>query len=207
MPDRAPGGPRPATGLPASGPGPAPGSIPAPAPGVRRVLIDGRKVQRALERGSAPGSLPTAALVARLRAAFSPPTEVELILDGHAGPTTTGRVAPGFSVVFSRNTSADHVIGERVVEAFRLLGPIEVDSVMVVTDDRDVRAQALRNGCRVQGTAWLAAHLQAAASMPRARGASIGHGRPPRGTALGHGPPPRGAKGATSAGPKRRRPR
>lgn len=154
--------------------------MPAPAPGVHRVLIDGRNVQRALERGSAPGSLPTAALVARLRSAFSPPTEVELILDGHAGPTPTGRIAPGFSVVFSRNTSADHVIGERVVEAFRFLGPVDVDSVLVVTDDREVRAQALRNGCRVQGTAWLAGHLQAAASMPRARGASIGHGRPPR---------------------------
>ena len=62
--------------------------------GATRILIDGRNVQRALERGAAPGSMPTATLVARLRAAFAPPTEVELILDGHAGPTPTGRIAP-----------------------------------------------------------------------------------------------------------------
>lgn len=148
--------------------------------GASRILIDGRNVQRALERGAAPGSLPTAALVARLRAAFSPPTEVELILDGHAGPTPTGRVAPGFTVVFSRGVSADHVIAERVVEAFGDLGPIGSDSVLVVSDDREVRAQALRNGCRVQGTAWLARHLAARAVAAAARGAAIGHGRPPR---------------------------
>ena len=63
--------------------------------GATRILIDGRNVQRALERGAATGSMPTATLVARLRAAFAPPTEVELILDGHAGPTPTGRIAPG----------------------------------------------------------------------------------------------------------------
>jgi hypothetical protein len=148
--------------------------------GATRILIDGRNVQRALERGAAPGSMPTATLVARLRAAFAPPTEVELILDGHAGPTPTGRVAPGFSVVFGRGVSADHVIGERVVEAFRALGPVDSDSVLVVSDDREVRAQALRNGCRVQGTAWLAGHLAARAVAEGARGASIGHGRPPR---------------------------
>ncbi len=147
---------------------------------VTRVLIDGRNVQRALERGSPRGSMPTAYLVAQLRAAFSPPIEVELILDGHAGPTPTGRIAPGFSVVFSRNTSADHVIAERVVEVFRELGPVESDSVLVVSDDREVRFQARRNGVRVQGTAWLAGHLAAAAAGHAGRGASIGHGRPPR---------------------------
>jgi len=150
--------------------------------GATRILIDGRNVQRALERGSTAGSMPTAILVARLRAAFAPPTEVELILDGHAGPTPTGRIAAGFSVVFGRGVSADHVIAERVVEAFRALGPVEADTVMVVSDDREVRAQALRNGVRVQGTAWLAGHLaaRAAANAGTGPGTSIGHGRAPR---------------------------
>jgi hypothetical protein len=148
--------------------------------GATRILIDGRNVQRALERGSAAGSLPTSMLVARLRAAFAPPTEVELILDGHAGPTPTGRIAPSFSVVFSRGVTADHVIAERVVEAFKALGPVDSDNVLVVSDDREVRAQALRNGCRVQGTAWLAGHLAARATADAAKGASIGHGRAPR---------------------------
>ena len=147
---------------------------------IRRVLIDGRNVQRAMERGAAPGSLPTSVLVAQLRAAFSPPVEVELILDGHAGPTPTGRIAPGFSVVFGRGTSADHVIAERVVEAFRMLGPVESDTVLVVSDDREVRGHAIRNGVRVQGTAWLAGHLAARSGASSRSGTSIGQGRPPR---------------------------
>ena len=149
--------------------------------GATRILIDGRNVQRALERGaSRRDPCPRPLLIARLRAAFAPPTEVELILDGHAGPTPTGRIAPGFSVVFGRGVSADHVIAERVVEAFRALGPVDSDMVLVVSDDREVRGQALRNGCRVQGTAWLAGHLAARAVADGARGASIGHGRAPR---------------------------
>jgi hypothetical protein len=124
--------------------------------------------------------MPTAFLVAQLRAAFSPPIEVELILDGHAGPTPTGRIAPGFSVIFSRGQTADHVIAQRVVEVFRELGPVESDSVLVVSDDREVRYQARRNGVRVQSTAWLAGHLGAAAAGQGNRGTSIGQGRAPR---------------------------
>ncbi|HEY7724931.1 MAG TPA: hypothetical protein VH880_06335 [Anaeromyxobacteraceae bacterium] len=115
-----------------------PGAARRDAPlGATRILIDGRNVQRALERGAAAGSVPTATLVARLRAAFSLPTEVELILDGHPGPTPSGRLAPGFSVAFARGVSADRVIAERVVEAFRALGPVGSDSVLVVSDDRE----------------------------------------------------------------------
>jgi len=150
--------------------------------GLQRVIVDGRNVQRALERGKAPGSLPTSALIARLRAAFAPPIEVELILDGHAGPTPTGRLARGFSVVFSRNATADSVIAEHVEDALRWLGPVEIDNVLVVSDDREVAGHARRHGARVQGTAWLQGHLDAATARPATRGASIGHGRPPRGT-------------------------
>lgn len=145
-----------------------------------RVLVDGRNVQRALERGKTPGSLPTAALVGRLRAAFQLPIEVELILDGHPGPTPTGRLSRGFSVVFSRGATADSVIAERVVDALKWLGPVDVDSVLVISDDREVTAHARRHGTRVQGTAWLAAHMDAAAAAPAQRGSSIGQGRPPR---------------------------
>lgn len=147
-----------------------------------RVLVDGRNVQRALERGAAPGSLPTAALVGRLRAAFQLPIEVELILDGHPGPTPTGRLSRGFSVIFSRGASADSVIADRVVDALKWLGPVEIDSVLVVSDDREIAAHARRHGARVQGTGWLAAHIDAAAATPARRGTSIGQGRAPRAT-------------------------
>ena len=140
-----------------------------------RLLIDGRNVQRALERGSAPGSLPTSSLIALLRAAF-PQTELELVLDGHARGSPTGPVAPGFSVAYSRHATADQVIGDRVVDALRQLGPAGAWSVTVVSDDREVRDHALRNGARVEGTAWLAARIAALGG----RGAGIGHGRAPR---------------------------
>ena len=140
-----------------------------------RLLIDGRNVQRALERGSAPGSLPTSSLIALLRAAF-PDTELELVLDGHPRGSPTGPVAPGFRVAYSRHATADQVIGDRVVEALRQLGPAGAWSVTVVSDDREVRDHALRNGARVEGTAWLAGRMAALGG----RGAGIGHGRAPR---------------------------
>jgi hypothetical protein len=140
------------------------------------VLVDGRNVQRALERGSTPGSVPTASLIARLRAAFSPPTEVELILDGHPGGGPSGKVSPGFSVTFSRHATADQVIGDRVDEALHALGPAGAWSVVVVSDDREVQAHARRNGARVEGTAWLAERLANAGTV----GASIGRPSPVR---------------------------
>jgi hypothetical protein len=143
-------------------------------PGGARLLVDGRNVQRALERGSAAGSMPTASLVALLRAAF-PETALELVLDGHARGSPVGRVAPGFSVTYSRHASADQVIGDRVVEALRELGPAGAWSVTVVSDDREVRDHALRNGARVEGTGWLAERMAAVGR----RGTGVGHGHAP----------------------------
>ena len=164
-------------------------SPPTTPPGtITRVLIDGRNVQHALarDRGS---SLPTAALVARLRAAFSPPTEVELILDGHAGRSPQGRMAPGLTVVFTKGFSADEVIGQRVSEAFRALGPVEAWSVVVVTDDREVRAHARAGGVRVEGTAWLGDRLRGGAAS------GVGLPRPPRPPGRPGPDAPRGSSG------------
>jgi hypothetical protein len=158
-----------------------------------RILIDGRNVQHALARASSRGPaspLPTVALIARLRAAFSPPTEVELILDGHPGGGPVGRLAPGLSVSYSRHATADEVIGDRAAEALLTLGPAGAWSVIVVTDDREVRDHARRNGARVEGTAWLADRLAGRTSEPgggvphRRPGSSVGGGRPPR-TSIG----------------------
>jgi hypothetical protein len=156
-----------------------------PAMGASRILIDGRNVQFALARsaggvrGGSP-ALPTTALVARLRAAFGPPNEVELILDGHAGGSPSGRIAPSFTVSFSRHATADQVIGDRVAEALRALGPAGAWSVMVITDDHEVRNHARRNGARVEGTAWLADRLAAPSAVTTRPGTSIGQSRPPR---------------------------
>ena len=160
--------------------GGAGGGVGGGAPG--RILIDGRNVQFALARdsGGSGAPLPTVALVARLRAAFSPPTEVELILDGHSGGGPSGRLARGFTVTYSRHASADAVIGDRVGEALLALGPAGAWSVVVVTNDREVRDHARRNGARVEGTAWLADRLASPGSPPGRAGTAIGQGRPPR---------------------------
>lgn len=131
-------------------------------------------------RGGPGGALPTSALVARLRAAFSPPTEVELILDGHSGGGPSGRLVRGFTVTYSRHASADAVIGDRVAEALLALGPAGAWSVIVVTDDREVRDHARRNGARVEGTAWLADRLASPTPAPGRAGTGFGRGRPPR---------------------------
>lgn len=153
-----------------------------PEIGGSRILIDGRNVQYALSRGLRGGgaALPTTALVARLRAAFGPPNEVELILDGHPGGSPSGRVAPAFTVTFSRHATADQVIGDRVAEALRALGPAGAWSVIVVTDDREVRDHARSNGARVEGTAWLVDRLAAPPISSARPGTAIGQGRPPR---------------------------
>ena len=179
-----------ARALPGAAAGPRLAADPAHAAGVAgtatgpRILIDGRNVQHALARESGNrrggSSLPTSALLARLRAAFSPPTEVELILDGHAGGGPSGRVAPGFVVTFSGYASADAVIGNRVAAALVALGPAGAWSVIVVTDDRAVRDHARRNGARVEGTAWLAARLASPGTSSPGTGTGFGHGRPPR---------------------------
>lgn len=154
-----------------------------------RVLVDGRNVQHALAR-ELGSSLPTAALVAQLRAAFSPTTQVELILDGHAGRGPQGRVAPGLAVVFSKGATADEIIGNRVSEAFRDLGPVEAWSVIVVTDDREVRDHARRNGIRVEGTAWLGDRIRGGSGA----GTGVGQHRPQR---SGGARPPRVGRDAS----------
>ena len=165
---------RPGGAAPIGVPGARRGEGGAVARGGQRLLVDGRNVQRAMERGSAAGSLPTASLIALLRAGF-PDAEVELVLDGHPRGSPAGRVAPGLSVSYSRHATADQVIGDRVAEALRQLGPAGAWEVTVVSDDREVRDHALRNGARVEGTAWLGERV---AALGR-RGTGIGHGRAP----------------------------
>jgi len=172
-----------------------------------RIVIDGRNVQRAMERGSAPGSVPTTALIARIRAAFPAGTDVELVLDGHPGGGVQGRLVRGFTVTFGRGVSADEVIADRAATVLRELGPVGAWAVAVVSDDREVRDAARRSGVRVEGTAWLLGRIarqSAAGSQPTpdgrpaaSRGASIGHGRPPRGIVPNGGA--RGGRGASTS--------
>jgi len=145
---------------------------------IRRIVVDGRNVQGALARGTAGGSLPTHVFIAQLRAAVPPDATLELVLDGFPSGGVVGRVGPRFDVAYSRHQSADRTIADRVEKAAQELGPIGVDGVLIVSDDREVGDQARRHGARVVGTAWLTDRIRTATGS--GSGGSIGQGRAPR---------------------------
>jgi hypothetical protein len=158
-----------------------PGQIGGPGrPGIepRRILVDGRNVQRALGRGTASGDLPTSVFIAQLRAAVPPDATLELVLDGYPSGGVVGHVGPRFRVEYSKGRTADQRIGELVKTAALELGPIGIDGVMVVSDDREVADQARQHGARVVGTAWLADRVRGTGRTSAGR--AIGAGRPPR---------------------------
>jgi hypothetical protein len=165
---------------------------------VRRILVDGRNVQGALARGTAGGSLPTHVFIAQLRAAIPADATLELILDGFPSGGVVGRVGPRFDVAYSRHQSADRTIADRVEKAAQELGPIGVDGVLIVSDDREVGDQARRHGAQVVGTAWLTDRIRAASGS--ATGATdrqppgIAGGRVRAGTSIGQGRAPRLAR-------------
>ena len=158
---------------------------------VRRILVDGRNVQHALARGAAgargPANVPTPVFVAQLRAAIPAGAKLELILDGFPSGGVTGHVGPGLDVSYSRHRSADLAIAERVRAAATELGPIGIDAILVVSDDREVGAEARRHGARVVGAGWLIERMRAGSRV----GSSAGPGSGRAGTSLGHGRPPR----------------
>ncbi len=138
--------------------------------------MDGRNVQYALARGTAGAGVPTPVFVAQLRAAIPAGAKLELILDGFPSGGVTGHVSPGLDVAYSRHRSADQAIAERVRTAALELGPIGIDAILVVSDDREVGAEARRVGARAVGTAWLIDRMRAGSRL----GTPIGHGRAPR---------------------------
>lgn len=134
---------------------------------VRRILVDGRNVQGAVGRDA--GTLPTSALIARVLAAVPPDATTELLLDGYPSGGVVGRIGPRFRVEYTKGRTADVRIAELVEAAAAELGPIGVDGVLVVSDDRAVGDQARRHGARVVGTAWLTSRMRRGPSIGRPR--------------------------------------
>jgi hypothetical protein len=192
----APGGsPAPATRPPAFRPARAPeGSD--PLAGVEVVLIDGNNVLHALAdpgRTAAAGgvpALPASAVIARLRAAIPPPVRIELHLDGPP-PGIKGRVATGMTVEYSRRAKADDLILDRLARQLNDGGPASTWSILVVSDDRELRDAVAARGARTAGTAWLLRRLAGTDRPTQGRPGTVPVGRPKPGTGLGHGRPPR----------------
>ena len=136
---------------------------------IRRLLVDGRNLQGAMSRASVAGAVPDRALVAAVLAAAPPDAITELVLDGYPSGGVVGRVGPRFRLEFTKSLTADQRIANLVEAAAVELGPIGIDGVLVVSDDREVRDQARRHGARVEGTAWLLARMGRGPSIGRSR--------------------------------------
>jgi hypothetical protein len=182
-----------------------------PLAGTDRLLIDGSNLLHALRRDGA--GAPPAALIGRLRGVVPATVAIELVLDGPPEPGMYGaRVASGLIVRHGGRRTGDDVLLRLIDEARGA-----VDSILVVTDDRQLRAALGARGVRTAGTQWLLGRLErgrlSAPSTGNARGPApvpAGTGdaardrddddrpgwRPGRGATTKHGNPKRRPKGS-----------
>jgi len=167
-----------------------------PLAGVELVLIDGNNLLHALrgrgrEGGGAPsGALqPASAIIGRIRSAIPPSVRVELILDGSPSGIT-GRLATGMSVEYSRRSTADELILNRLTRQLDEGGPASTWPILAVTDDRALRDGVRSRGGRSAGTAWLLRRLNGTERPIRGRPGTPPPARPRAGTGLGNGRPP-----------------
>lgn len=166
---------------------PAPHS---PFDGTDRLIVDGTNLLYRL--GSAAGTraaAPAAAIIGRLRAAVPAQVTIDLVFDG-IGHGVKGRVAQGMFVRYSGRHSADDMIlglaaagsgtpGGGSTPAAG--GPGTGAGVLVVTNDRDLRARLQLQGVRSLPVVWLTNRLD----MPRLASPAPGNRRP----TLGAGQP------------------
>jgi len=178
-----------------------------PLAGVELVLIDGNNLLHALRgrgggafgRPAGPGEAPqpASAIIGRIRSAIPPSVKVELILDGSPSGIT-GRLATGMSVEYSRRSTADELILNRLTRQLDEGGPASTWPILAVTDDRALRDGVRTRGGRSAGTAWLLRRLDGTERPIRGRPGSTPAPRPRAGTGLGNGRPPGARRQARS---------
>jgi hypothetical protein len=143
-----------------------------------KLFVDGTNLLHALTRGPGGERQPPAAVIGRLRGAIPGATAVTLVFDGPAEAGIRGeRIAGGLTVRYSGRRTADEVILQLVDDAVTWSetdGP-GAATVLVVTDDRGLRAALHRKGARTAGAQWLIGRLE----RPRLTSPSVGNARPP----------------------------
>ena len=193
-----------------------------PLANTTRLLVDGTNLLHAMR--TRPGRRqPPAAVIGRLRGVIPPDTAIELVFDG---PTESGvrgeRIAGGLTVRYSGRRTADAVILELVDDA-RRRGRTRTGRgaamVLVVTDDRDLRARLHRKGARTAGAQWLIGRMERpscrrrrSATPARRRRRTSSRSRPHeerrwtpgRGATTKRGNPRRTARTARRTGPSNR---
>jgi hypothetical protein len=182
-----------------------------PLEGIERLLIDGTNLLHALRRGE--GAAPAATLIGRLRGVVEMPVRIELLFDGPPDPGLHGaRIASGVLVRYSGQLSADTLLARMVSEA------VDPGTLLVVTDDIDLRRELTRRGARTAGTPWIVGRLDrsrlVSPSIGRPKAPPAGEPvvtddtvpapgwQPGRGATAKHGNPKRLAK-AQRPGPRR----
>ena len=159
-----------------------------PLAGATKLLVDGTNLLHALTRGPGGGRQPPAAVVGRLRAAIPPEVVITLLFDGPPEPGLRGeRIAGGVTVRYSGRRTADEVLLQLVNDAATWAAEdgSGAASVLVVTDDGDLRSAIHRRGGRSAGTHWLIGRMD----RPRLAAPSVGNPRPPKPPHLEQGPP------------------
>ncbi len=146
-----------------------------PLEGVTQLLVDGTNLLYAMSRGPVPQ--PPAALIGRLRGAIPPQTTITIVFDGPPERSIRGeRIAGGLTVQYSGRYSADTILVTLVEDAAMASGSATAtDSILVVSDDRDLRVALRQRGARTAGSAWLLGRLD----RPRLSSPSVGNSRPP----------------------------
>ena len=145
-----------------------------------RLLVDGTNLLHVLRRGAATGgagvAAPAATLVGRLRGAIPATIGIELVFDGPPDRGMRGeRVASGLIVRHSGRRTADELLLSLVDDTRAAAGPAATAGLLVVTDDRALRAALQARGARTAGSAWLIGRLD----RPSLAAPSVGNRRPP----------------------------
>ncbi len=146
-----------------------------PLAATQRLLIDGTNLLHALSKTKTVA--PPAALIGRLRGVIPAGITIELVFDG---PPERGlrneRIAAGVVVRYSGGRTADAVILTMIDDVHLLDGAEGTVTLLIVTDDRDLRHSARLRGARTAGSAWLLGRLDAG----RLSSPSVGNARPAR---------------------------
>ena len=157
--------------------GPMPPPDRDPLAATQRLLVDGTNLLHALSRGAGAGAAPAATLIGRLRAIIPAGVAIELVFDG---PPERGlrneRIASGTLVRYGGPRSADAVILSLIDDVRMLDGADGTATLLIVTDDRELKYSARMRGARTAGSAWLLGRLDSG----RLASPSIGNPRPPR---------------------------
>jgi hypothetical protein len=125
-----------------------------PLAGANRLVVDATNLLHALRRGSPP---PAAALIGRIRAVVPATVAIVLVFDGAPEPgMRRTRIAAGVQVRYAAPLTADAAI----LELASRLDPTDLERLLVVSDDGELRHAVARMGARTTRSRWLIGRLE-----------------------------------------------